>query len=127
MHALSYFAPLENTEMDNKTDEAGTPGDVSPTNQPELGVPDDLITPKEAGKLAHNTHRATIMRWILKGKLPAYKFGKRFLVSKADVLGLITRFVPPAMNKDDLPPTRTELAKRAAYVDERLRAAGVRR
>lgn len=64
-------------------------------------LPTDLITIKAAARLVNNTHRATIRRWILSGKLPAYTLaGGRYLVSQADVLALIQPKVLPAPPQD---------------------------
>ncbi len=87
-------------------------------------IPSDLITTKEAARLVNNTHRNTIRRWILSGKIKAYKLGKRYLLSRADVLNLIT---PHIVHKPDLPPTKREMTAREAYVDQRLREVGVRK
>lgn len=88
-------------------------------------LPADLITIKEAARLVNNTHRGTIRRWILKGKLAAWKLaGKTFLVSRADVL----RMIQPHRNEEpQLPPTKREKTRREKYVQKRLKELGFRR
>ncbi len=87
-------------------------------------IPSDLITIKEAARLVNNTHRNTIRRWIQAGKIKAYTLGKRFLLSRADVLNLIQ---PHVNHKSDSPPTKREMTEREKYVDKRLREVGVRK
>lgn len=86
-------------------------------------LPSDLVTIKDAAKLVNNTHRGTIRRWILTGKLPAWKLGSRFLVSRADVLAMIR---PHVNERPQLPATRREMTQREKYVQRRLKELGVK-
>lgn len=57
-------------------------------------IPDDLITPREAARLVR-AHLSTVHRWIQHGQLPGYRRGRhRYLVSRADVEGLLNRVQP---------------------------------
>ncbi|HZZ78131.1 MAG TPA: helix-turn-helix domain-containing protein [Gemmataceae bacterium] len=56
----------------------------------ESEIPDDLITPAEAGKLLKTT-AASIRRAIRKGTLPAYRVLGKLMLSKADVLAQFKR------------------------------------
>lgn len=85
-------------------------------------IPSDLITIKQAARLVNNTHRCTIRRWILKGKLKAYKLaGSRYLVSRADVMNLIQ---PHVNHAPDLPPTKRQMTARQEWVQKRLKEIG---
>ena len=86
-------------------------------------TPTDLISIKDAARLANNTHRATIQRWIHSGKLPAWKLGKRLLVSRADVLAMIQPFTPRERFR---PATAKANRQHEEWADEVLRKAGVR-
>lgn len=87
--------------------------------QPVDELPSDLISIKEAARLVNNTHRGTIRRWILTGKLPAWKLaGRTFLVSRSDVLAMIQ---PHTIEKTRMPATRRELTGRQKYVQRRLK------
>ena len=57
-------------------------------------LPHDLIAPKDAARIA-GCHVSTLLRWILHGRLRGYrKAGSRYLVSRADVEGVIAEVVP---------------------------------
>ena len=97
-------------------------------------IPADLITIAEAAKLANNTHRSTVRRWIAKGKLRAYAIaGARWRVSRADVIALIELRAPgervdgsapappPPASKDEPP------AQQSTWVDEVLKKHRVRK
>ena len=99
-----------------------------------LSIPDDLITVAEAARLANNTHRSTVRRWIAKGKLRAYAIaGARWRVSRADVVVLIELRAPgervdgsapappPPASKDEPP------AQHSTWVDEVLKKHRVRK
>lgn len=88
-------------------------------------LPTDLITIKQAARLVNNTHRATIRRWILKGKLRAYTLGKRYLVSTADVLGMIRPHVPPAP-PENMPIGKRDHDKFQRWVQDVLKAKKVK-
>lgn len=86
-------------------------------------IPSDLISVRQAAKLVNNTHRGTVRRWILRGKLKAYRLaGSRYLVSRADVLNLIQ---PHINHVPDLPPTRREMTARDRETNRILREAGI--
>jgi len=77
-------------------------------------IPDDLITPLQAAQLL-GVHLATIYRYILDGRLPAWRLaGTRFKLSRVQVLGLLQ----PAGNS---PPDRTPSHAEAT---ERLKKLG---
>jgi len=59
---------------------------MSTTAQTDV-IPDDLITMSAAAKLA-GAHLATVHRWRLTGRLRAWKRVGRYLVSRAELLGL---------------------------------------
>lgn len=89
-------------------------------------IPDDLITVKEAARLVHNTHTATIRRWVLNGKLQGYTLaGTRWLVSRADVLALIQPLTKP--RKAPAIESPRQRGRRERDTDRVLRAAGVRK
>lgn len=86
-------------------------------------VPDDLITPKAAAKLV-NVHISSVYRWVLSGKLKGYRrAGSRYLVSRADVLGMIQ---PVEVEAPDRPRTRREEEEAARRAVEELRRQGIR-
>jgi excisionase family DNA binding protein len=97
---------------------------------PEL--PEDLMTTKEAARLL-KTCPQTILRWILKGKLPGYRIGYRWRVSRAELLAMVRHQTPAeaqarqAEAKKLLPPTKKELADDAAWVDAELKRMGIRK
>jgi excisionase family DNA binding protein len=87
-------------------------------------VPEDLITPRAAAKILR-AHVGTIYRWILSGKLPAWRrAGARYLVSRADVEALLAP-VRPAAKRPPLPSQRAQEARHRQAV-ESLRKAGFR-
>jgi excisionase family DNA binding protein len=99
---------------------------------PDQSIPADLITVAQASKLLNNTHRATIRRWILRGKLRAYTLGgTRWVVSRADVLAMIQPHVAGAgvsgNQPPSPPPTRREIIAEEAWVDAVLKKHGVRK
>jgi excisionase family DNA binding protein len=63
--------------------------------QNDAGLPPDLIAPRAAAAILPRTSEGnkvslrSIYRWIRDGKLPAWKIGRRLLVSRSDVLGLV--------------------------------------
>ena len=88
-----------------------------------MSVPADLITPKEAAHLA-GVHTTTLLAWVRAGKLRGYRrAGSRYLVSRADVLALITpvEVVPEVRGR-----TAAEQELAAAMAAERLRRRGYR-
>jgi excisionase family DNA binding protein len=58
-------------------------------------LPDDLIPPRVAAGILPRTSEGnkvslrSIYRWIRDGKLPSWRIGRRYFVSKSDVLGLV--------------------------------------
>ena len=84
-------------------------------------LPDDLITPIEVAAIA-KVSSATVRRWIIEGKLAAWRAGKHWLVSRADAVAFVVPFVPPG-----LVATPGERRRREREVDENLRAAKIRR
>lgn len=86
-------------------------------------IPSDLITTKEAARVANNTHIATIRRWIHSGKLKGYRLaGYQFLVSRADVLNLIQ---PHVKHKPAAPPTKREMTQRQKRTRDTLEREGM--
>lgn len=78
---------------------------MQPPEKPEAAIPDDLMIPSEAASLL-GVSTPTIYRWILGGKLPAWRVGGRKLrVSKADVVGMLKPVEPKAKPR---PPSRFE-------------------
>lgn len=53
------------------------------------------------------THRTTVMRWILKGRLPAVKIGGRYRVKEED-LAWVIRPVEPKQKRETPVPTLAE-------------------
>ncbi len=94
--------------------------------------PDDLISTIDAGKILRCTS-ATVLRWILQGRIPGYRCGYRWRVSRADVLAQIRAFTVADANNRKLadaatrPATRQELDAREKEVDEYLRKVGIRK
>ena len=86
-----------------------------------MSLPTDLIEPKVAARLLR-CNVSTIYRWILKGKLRAWRRGgTRHLVRRADVEGMLVEEVP-AMPLDG----EQERERRGREAAERLRAGGMR-
>lgn len=97
---------MKNTESTNDTD-----------------LPDDLIDTPTAAMIARKTP-AAIRRWIATGKIRAWRFGDRWMVSRADVDACCgVAFVAPTGR----PLSKGERAKREREVDEGLRSVGVRK
>jgi excisionase family DNA binding protein len=98
-------------------------------NKPEPSkdneLPEDLIDIPAAAKLCHGTHRHTIRRWILQGKIPGYRVGQRkMLVSKRELLAIIRPIVPQIQ---PTVPTAAQKRKHEEWVDARLREEGIRK
>ncbi|MGY4100498.1 hypothetical protein ACW2Q0_13230 [Nocardia sp. R16R-3T] len=57
----------------------------------EIGnLPDDLISLRDAARVADDVHPTTIRRWISRGMLTAYRRGPRKLyVSRGEVAALV--------------------------------------
>lgn len=73
------------------------------------GVPDDLITPREAAALLH-VHLATVYRLCADGRLACWtRAGTRKFVSRAAVLGL---YQPPANVPAGRVPSHQEAVER---------------
>lgn len=86
-------------------------------------LPSDLITVKEAARLAHNTHQSTIRRWVLSGKMPGYRLaGRKFLVSRADVLAMIQ---PAATKVFGIGPSGAKVNKANEEAKAFLRSRGI--
>lgn len=75
---------------------------------PQQTVPPDLIRPGTAAKLL-GVHKATICRWILKGRLASFHVGPQVRVSKADVLAMVKpREAPKGTPRAESAHTRRE-------------------
>jgi excisionase family DNA binding protein len=81
-------------------------------------LPADLLTVPEAADLLR-CHQATVLRWIMRGKLTGYRFGRRWKVSRSALLAKVER-KGPAM----LPPTRKQLERERAAEKAELAALG---
>ncbi len=84
---------------------------------------DALVTPAKAARLLQ-VHPATLYRWILTGKLPAWKRGSRMLVKRADLDGLLERVVPLAERPRLVQSTRERRANDRKTMDI-LKRAGI--
>lgn len=99
------------------------------TTEPPRVIPDDLIPPGKAARLIH-VHVATIYRWILEGRLPAWRLRGRCGVkggrrlSKADVLSLLEPEPLPVKGQTRA-ESKVEQQARKAWTDEVLRRTGV--
>jgi len=85
-------------------------------------LPDDLIGTSAAAKMLAVSPK-TLRGWIKDGKVPAFRIGSRMRVSRRDVLAVIQRV------ETDGPriATRAEVEAHAKWVDDTLKAAGVRK
>jgi len=83
--------------------------------------PSNLIVHNEAAKLLR-IHPNVLHRWRAKGKIPAYKRGRRWFYLKEELLRVFERVETPAA----LPATKSELERRAAAAMARMRANGFR-
>ena len=100
------------------------PAPVTKTSAPAAPIiPTDLLDTLSAAKLLQ-CDRATITRWIFTGKLPAFRVGGRWRISRADVLSMIERYKPQDV---PMPRTRAEVEAEAAHVDAVLRSVGIRK
>jgi excisionase family DNA binding protein len=98
--------------------------------------PTDLIRILDAARLI-DTHPGTIRRWLRSGRLRGYRRVGRYLVSKADVLGLVQpidvdaeRVERNAARREEyarLPASAAELARNEAWVDAELKRMGIRK
>ena len=85
----------------------------------EATLPDDLVDLKAAARLA-KCNLATCYRWVLKGRLRAWRRVGRLYVSRAEVLGL---FAPVETRAPaERLPTR---AQTSAYTRRILREMGL--
>lgn len=75
-------------------------------------LPNDLVTPNEAGKLIGVTGK-TIRNWIDAGKLAGFRVGGRRRVSRECVLAMMTRDVP---REGRGPMTKAESRAKAEHV-----------
>ena len=83
--------------------------------------PNDLILHDEAARLLR-VHPHVLHRWRAKGRVPAYRRGRRWFYDPAELLRLFERVEGAAV----LPPTQKEREARAAAAVARMRAAGFR-
>jgi excisionase family DNA binding protein len=84
---------------------------------------DVLMTTNQAAKLLR-VHLATVYRWVLSGKLPAWKRGGRLVVRRADLDGLLTPVVP--LRERPRPgPSAKEQRAADAWTERVLREAGI--
>ena len=73
--------------------------------------PDDLITVPAAAKLL-GCHLATVRRWLFRGKLQGWRVGRRYRVSRAELLACVQRVEPrPAPLASRRERTREEKAQ----------------
>lgn len=84
-------------------------------------VPDDLTTPKAIAALLR-CHPGTVYRLIQSRRLPAYRRGCRYLVSRAAALALLE---PLPADPPEVPDPRDAERRHAAAL-ELLRAQGYR-
>jgi excisionase family DNA binding protein len=92
---------------------------MSNTIDPEK---DELITTRQAANLLQ-THVSTIYRWILSGKLPAWRRGGRHVVKKADLLAMLVPVIPEKDRPKELPTAKEQRAA-DKWTQEMLRRAG---
>lgn len=77
-------------------------------NHDEL-LPDDLLTVPEAARLLR-CHQATVLRWILKKRLTAYRTGRRWKVSRRALLAKVERSGPAPRDEPEV-RSRRELER----------------
>ncbi len=82
-----------------------------------MELPTDLITLSQAARLV-GTHYATVTRWVLSGRLPFWRLGRRRFVSRAGVLAMIV----PGSARQPVVPSRRETD---AFTREVLRRHGL--
>jgi excisionase family DNA binding protein len=86
-------------------------------------LPDDLLTPREAAKLAR-VSQATLYRWLQAGKMSSYDRLGRLFVSRADVEAV---YRPRRITKTpEPPPTPRARELRDRHTREVLERAGFR-
>jgi excisionase family DNA binding protein len=79
-------------------------------------LPNDLVTPTEAGKLIGVTSK-TIRNWIDTGKLAGFRVGGRRRVSRECVIGMVK---PDGPKGKPLVITKAEARKKAKHIEEVL-------
>jgi excisionase family DNA binding protein len=91
-------------------------------------IPEDLITTAHAARIAR-LHIAGIRRWIKSGRLPGYRIGGRWWVSRAELMEL-WRTAGQLMAERNpgivLPSTRREQRAQYRASMDKLRELGVK-
>jgi hypothetical protein len=86
-------------------------------------IPDDLIDARAVARLVR-AHIATVYRWLLSGRLRAWKRCGRLFASRAEALALFAPVQPRKAER--LSPSRTERSRAAEAAVEELRRQGFR-
>ncbi len=91
-----------------------------------IEIPADLITLKEAARLARNCHKNTILRWVLSGRLPAWRIGsgRMYYVSRADVLALFQPVEVDPNKVKGVGPSRLQAERADREAAAKLKAMG---
>ena len=88
-------------------------------------VPEDLITTEHAARLAH-LHVSGVRRLIFTGRVRGWRLGRRWHVSRAELLGLWqTSDEIAAAQQGRRLATRTEGRRRGRAIAEQLRERGI--
>lgn len=91
------------------------PQPVPPDSTPP--TPTDLIRVSAAAKIL-GIHPVTLREWIHAGKIPGFRIGCRWRLSRADVDAAVKQYRPVEV---DRPRTRAEIAAVEKWVEEMLR------
>jgi excisionase family DNA binding protein len=118
--------PTDKPAAQTATPPADPPPAATATIQ-SASFPDDLITLKQAARVANGTHKNTVLRWILDGRLPAWRIGtgRMYYVSRADVLAMIRRVEIEPNPIKGVGPSRTQIDRQDREAAARLKAMGV--
>jgi excisionase family DNA binding protein len=88
-------------------------------------VPDDLLSLREAAELVR-VRVPTMRRWVCEGRLRGWRRGCYYLVSKAEVMGMLEPVGALPAKKSAGAVDPLVLSARALAVKEELRRAGFR-
>ncbi len=96
-----------------------------------MNTPNDLVSITEAAKLLPGSrpgramNRHVLRRWVRAGRIPSYRLGSRYFVSRAEVVALVQPHNPLRLKPPPIRTTRQETAGYRRAIDS-LRAAGIR-
>lgn len=92
-------------------------------NEPPEAVPDDLMYLPQACRLI-GVSMHTMRRWVLNGRIRAWRIERRYRVSRADVLAKIERVRVTNQGKP-VQPTQQDLDAKQEYMRQMASQMGI--